>query len=158
MDIQTKSKKIALLFFQPKMKLWIFCENITNVANSSLNGGGREVGSLITNSKKLFSFAPLLQSRLTSFSSPPPPPQKKTIVRREVGSLITNSKKLFSFAPLLQSRLTSFSSPPPPPPKKKKNHCPPSSVVKKDPIIIFLRFLQNYGVSGGGRLNKRRGC
>ena len=66
-------------FFQPKMKLWIFCENITKLANSSLVGGGEEGGSLITNSKKLFSFAPLLQSRLTSFSHPPPPPQKKPL-------------------------------------------------------------------------------
>ena len=69
---------------------------------------------------------------------------------REGGSLITNSKKLFSFAPLLQYRLTSFSPPPQP-------LSPPLIRCKKDPIIVFLRCLQNYGVSGGGRLNKWRG-
>ena len=68
MDIQTKSKKIALLFFQPRKKLWLFCENITIFANGSLMGG-----SLITNLEKLISIASVLQSRLTSFSPLPQP-------------------------------------------------------------------------------------
>ena len=43
------------------------------------------------------------------------------------------------------------SSPPPPPSLSPLIRC------KKETIIVFLRCLQNYGVSGGGRLNKCRG-
>ena len=112
MDIQTKSKKIALLFFQPKKKLLIFCENITKLAQSSLGGGGGGGGGggLSENKvKKLITLLHFFNPLSRPFHTPTPHP----------------------LSPLIR--------------------------CNKDPIIVFLRCLQNYGVSGGGRLNERGG-
>ena len=74
---------------------------------------------------------PLISSN-EKFGKPPPPHAEAK------SSLLTNLRSI-SVA-ILQSPLTS-----------SPHHIVPRTRCKKNPIIVYLRCFQNYGVSGGGR-------